>query len=141
MIRGHLGALREHNRHDDDCEQDVHHGTHDEHLEPLPFRLRQELVWRAAARIVHALAGHLHVAAEGNRADGVFGVAALGGDQLRAEAERKGKHADADAPGRDKMSELVYKNEHPEHEQKRQDCRHAFNSSAWAVCRAHSWDH
>ena len=75
VIRRHLGALRQHDGHDNHGEQDVHHGTHDEHLEPLPLRLRQELVGRAAARVVRLLAGHLDVAAERNRADRVFGVA------------------------------------------------------------------
>src|SRR2546421_601273 len=36
------------------------------------------------------------------------------------------------------MSELVREHEDAEHEQKRQDCRHAFNSSAWTLCRAPS---
>src|SRR5207247_6077242 len=48
---------------------------------------------------------------------------------------------DADAAGRDEMSELVHEYQDAEHEQKCHDCRHAFNSSAWAVCRAHSRDH
>ena len=45
-----------------------------------------------------------------------------------------------DSARRDEMSELVYENQYSEYEQKRQDCRHAFNSSAWALCRAHSRD-
>ena len=44
--------------------------------------------------------------------------------QLRAEAERKREHADADAPGREEVTELVDEDQHAEHEQKRQDCRH-----------------
>ena len=85
-----------------------------------------------------AFARHLHVAAERNRADRVFRVAAARRDQLGTEPERKREHADADAAGREEVTELVHEHQHAEHEQKRQDCRHAFNSSAWAVCRAHS---
>ena len=37
--------------------------------------------------------------------------------------ERERQHADADAPGRQKVSELVHEDQHAEHEQKRQDGR------------------
>ena len=76
LERRHLRALVEHDRHHDDRQHEVHHRAHDEDLEALPFRLRQELVGRAGARVFRVLAGHLHVAAERDGADAVLGVAA-----------------------------------------------------------------
>ncbi len=71
------------------------------------------------------LAGHLDVAAERQRADAVFGVAAAEADDGRVEAELELQHADADALGGEKMTELVHEHEHAEHEDERQNCDHA----------------
>ena len=38
LVDRHFGPLREHNRHDDDGEEDVHDRSHDQNLEPLPLR-------------------------------------------------------------------------------------------------------
>ena len=71
---------------------------------------------------VGILAGHLHVAAERQRADAVFGVAALEAEDGRVEAELKLQDPDADALGGEKMPELVHEHEHAEHERERQQC-------------------
>ena len=86
------------------------------------LRLRQELVVAPRARVVGILAGHLHVAAERDRADHVFGVAAREADEARPEAERKFQHPDAHAAGHDEMAQLVDENQDAEDEEKRQKC-------------------
>ena len=107
---GSLRALQQDERHDDDGQGQVHHRPHHQHLEPLPFRLREELVRRPGPRVFRSLARHLDVAAERNRADAVLGVAALERQQLRTEAEREREDADADPPGHQEMAELVDEN-------------------------------
>ena len=64
------------------------------------------------------LAGHLHVAAERNRADAVLGVAARDLQDLRPEAERKREHPDAEPPRREEVPELVHEDQHAEDEEK-----------------------
>ena len=85
------------------------------------FDLRQELVGLAAARLVRALARHLHVAAERQRADPVFRVAAPEAEDGRIEAELELQDLDADALGRQEMAELVHEDEHAEHEREREN--------------------
>jgi hypothetical protein len=99
-------------------EQEVHHRAHDEHLEPLPPRFREELVGLPGHLVVCRLAGHLHVTAERQRADAVFGVAPAEADDRRVESELEFEDADADAFGREKVAELVHEHENAEHEQK-----------------------
>ena len=77
-------------------------------------------------RFVRILAGHLHVAAERQRADAVLGVAAAEAEDRRVEAELKLQHADADALGGEKMAELVDEHEHAEHE--------AQTRAGWSMC-------
>ena len=72
--RRNLDAVVQHERQHDDGERQIHHRPHDEHLEALPFRLRQELVGRAGRPVVRILAGHLHVAAERDGAHAGPGV-------------------------------------------------------------------
>ena len=73
-------------------------------------------------RLVGVLAGHLHVAAERQRADAVLRIAALEAEDRRVEAELELQHADADALGGQKVAELVDEHEHAEHERERQEC-------------------
>ena len=80
------------------------------------LRLRQELVGGALRLVLGVLAGHLHVAAERNRAQAVLGVAALERQQLGAEAQREGEHADAVPAGQQEVPQLVHEHEHAEHE-------------------------
>ena len=49
----------------------------------------------------------------------VLGVAALDVEELRPEAERKGDHAHADAPGHQEMAQLVHENQDAEDEEER----------------------
>ena len=100
-----------------------------EDLEPLPLGLRHELVGPPAARVVGRLARHLHVAAERDRADAVLRVAADDPEQLGAEAEREGQHADAVAAGHQEMPQLVHEDEHAEDEHETQ--RRLSSSTAW----------
>ena len=113
-IQRHLAALRQHHSENEHRQQQVHHRSHDEHLESLPLRLRQELVGRAGPGLVRRFARHLHVAAERQRADAVFRVAALELQQLRPEPERERQHTDADAARRKKVPQLVHEHEHAE---------------------------
>ena len=50
LVHRDLGAVVENDRQDDDRQQQVHHRPGDEHLEPLPLRLRQELVGTVPVR-------------------------------------------------------------------------------------------
>ena len=125
--RRELRALKQDERHDDDRQREVHHRAHHEHLEPLPLRLGQELVGRPGAGVFRGLAGHLDVAAERNRADAVFGVAAPERQQLRAEAQRKRDDADADPPRHHEMAELVDENQDAEYEKESQNAGHTLD--------------
>ena len=88
------------------------------------FDLREELVGGAGAGIFRVLAGHLDVAAERDRADAVFGVAAPERQQLRAEAQRKRQDADADPPRHHEMAELVDENQDAEDKNESQNAGH-----------------
>ncbi len=104
-------------------QHDVHGRTGDEHLEALPFALRQELVGRAAALVLDRLAGHFHEAAKRDGGDFVLGAAAGEAQQARSEADGKGKHSHADAPGRKEMAQLVDENQHADHKSERKQRR------------------
>ena len=73
---------------------------------------------RPGGLVFGGLARHLHVAAERQRADAVFGVAAPEAEDRRVEAELELQDADADALGGQEMTELVHEHEHAEHEHK-----------------------
>ena len=119
---GNLGAVHQHAGGDHHGEDQVHQRSHDEDLEPLPLALRQEFVVAARARVVGIFAGHLHVAAERDRADYIFGIAARETDEARPEAKRKFEHPDADTARHDEMAQLVDEDQDAEDEEKRQDC-------------------
>ncbi len=120
LVRALVDALIQHQRGENQREQDVHHRPHDQDLEPLPLRLRQELVGLAGAFFFRVLARHLHVAAERQRADAVFGVAAAEADDGRVETELELQDANADTLGGEKMTKFVHEHEHAEHERKRE---------------------
>src|SRR5207247_1544422 len=137
----HLGAPEQHNRRQYDGEQQVHDGAHDQHLEPLPLGLRQELVAAPGPFFFGVLAGHLAVAAERQCADAVLGVAAPEAEHRRVEAELKLEHTDADALRGEKMPELVDEHEDAEDECKRQDCDQARTLRPSILPRAPSREH
>ena len=91
--------------------------------------------------VLGALAGHLHVAAERQRADAVLRVAAAEADDRGIEAELELEHADAHALGGEKMTELVHEHEHAEHEGKRQKCRQTSNLRPSILTRGRSPAH
>ena len=93
-------------------QSDVHGRPGNQHLEPLPLALRQELVGRTAALVFGGLAGHLDEAAKGNGGDLVLGATAGEAQEPWTEADGKGEHAHANAPGREEMAQLVDENEH-----------------------------
>jgi hypothetical protein len=100
-------------------------GPHDEHLEPLPLGLGEELVGLAGpVGIVRTVARHLHVAAERDDADAVLGVAALGLENLGTEAEREGEHAHAEPPRGHEVAQLVHEHQHAEDEEEREEGVH-----------------
>ncbi len=109
---GHHGQRQHH----------VHHRSHDQHLEPLPLGLGQELVIGPGASIFGVLARHLDVAAKGDRADAILGVAAFELQDLGAESQGERQHAHADAAGHHEVPELVHEDEHAQHENEGQKC-------------------
>jgi hypothetical protein len=118
LIDRDLRALRQHHRHHDHGQDDVHGRSHDQNLEALPFGPRQELVGRPAPGVIRILARHLDVAAERNGGNAVLGIAPLRLQQLRPEAERKHEHPHAEPAGRHEMAELVHEHQHTKDEQK-----------------------
>ena len=98
------------------------------------LRLREELVGRAAALVLDGFAGHLDEAAQRNRRDLVLGAAAGEPQQTRAEPDREGKHAHADAPGGEEVAQLVDENEHAddksESEQRQHGCRAPYTGNS-----------
>src|SRR4029079_8976913 len=93
----------------------------------------QELVGRPGAVVLGVFARHLHVTAEGNRADAILGVAPLDFEEFRAEPEGKRQHPDADVAREQKMPELVHEDQDAENEEKsqyRQFCTCVANSRA-----------
>ena len=115
-----MGALIEHDRREHERQRDVHRRPHDQDLEALPFGLGQEFVRLARALVVRILAGHLHVAAERERADAVLGAAPVDAEHGGIEAKLELEHADADAFGGEKVPELVHEHEDAQHEGKRE---------------------
>ena len=102
-------ADHEHRPQQDEAEQEIEHraGDHDRH--PLQHRLAVEgLVQIALGHFELALVEHLHVAAERNCGNRVFGaIAAQTRPQRLAEAHRKADHVHA-KPARDpEMAELM----------------------------------
>ena len=102
-------------------QEDVHRRPGEEDLETLPLGLGQELVGMARARIFRVLAGHLHVAAERNRADAVLGVAARAPSESsgrsRAKTSARGRRAavpPGNAPARGRRSGRRARTETPE---------------------------
>jgi hypothetical protein len=124
-VRQHIGTLHQNDGKQHHGEEQVHHRTHDQNLEPLPFGLRQELVITARARVVRVFARHLHVATERHRAEAILGIAALELQQLWSKAEREGQHADAVPAGHDEVAQLVEEHQNTENERKRQHRSHA----------------
>jgi hypothetical protein len=112
-------ALHQHDPHQHDRQQDVHHGAHDEHLEALPLRLRKELVRLAGPRVIRRFAGHLDVAAERYRADAILGVPPAEPHQLGPEAQGERDHTDADPTGHQEVAQFVHEDQHAQHEDKR----------------------
>ncbi len=125
--RRKLRALQQDEGHDDDRQGEVHHRAHHEHLEPLPLRLGQELVGGPRAGIFRGLAGHLDVAAERNRADAVFRVAAPEGQDLRPEAQREREDAHPNPPRHHEMAELVDENQYPEYKKESENAGHTLD--------------
>src|SRR5262245_9196868 len=127
LVDALLDALIEHQGREQDREQDVHGRSHDQHLEPLPFALREEFVLTpddvavlVAFDVVRILAGHLDVATEREGAAAVLRVAAPEADYSRIEPELKFEHADTNALGGEKVTQLVHEHENAKNERKRQ---------------------
>ena len=130
-----LAVLERQAAEDEPREQRVHGdaGQDDDH--PLPHRLRLEhaigrhlRLGRAAlecgARGFLLLARHLHVAAEREPRQRIFGFAALereAGDR-RADADGEAVHPDARPLGGGKVTELVDEDEHAEGDGEREQC-------------------
>src|SRR6185436_14133769 len=73
-----------------------------------------------ALDVFGALAGHLHVAAQRQRANAVFGIASAEAEDRGIEPELKLEDADADTLGRQEMPQLVDEHQHAQNERKRQ---------------------
>src|SRR5438874_334326 len=137
FVRALLDALIQDDGEENECEQEVHHRSHDEDLEPFPLRLREELVGAPGRSFLGRLAGHLHVAAERQRADAVFGVAAAEADDGRVEPELEFEDADSDALCGQEVPELVHEHQDTEHENELDDrdrkTHQTFNSNPRAM--------
>ena len=78
--------------------------------------------------VLRVLAGHLHIAAERQRADAVFGVATTEADNRRVETKLELQDTDAHAFRSEKMTQFVHEYQHAEHENECQNCDHAITS-------------
>jgi hypothetical protein len=80
----------------------------------------------AAGRAVfRTLAGHLDVTAERQRADPVLRLAATEAHDGRIETELELQHSDPDALCGEEMPEFVHEDQHAQHEQECEKCRHS----------------
>ena len=124
-------------------------GPGEDHDDPLPRRLvvvraRREL-GRELRTLVGRHPGDLHVAARGDRADPVLGLADLAPHQQRREEHREALDAHAQPLGRHEVAELVQQHEHHDAED-RPDPAHprhfgrapASRPGAW-VAASRSW--
>ena len=137
LVRALLHALIQHDREEHERQQEVHHRSHDEDLEPLPLRLRQELVGAAGGSFFGRLARHLDVAAERQRADAVLRVAAAEADDGWIEPELEFEDADFDALRGQEMSQLVHEYQDAQHDDELDDrdrkSHQTFNSNPRAM--------
>ena len=108
---------------DDDAQDHVHDDTgyHDDEF--LPARFGTQFIWLGFALhllLVHALVYHaddLHIAAQRQPADAVFGIASLEGKELFAPGIKEYEellHPDPEHAGGQKVAEFV--NEHQDGE-------------------------
>ena len=120
---------------DDDGQQDVHHHAGDHHQKALPGRFGPELPrlhGLAPEILVHRLvdhAGDLHVAAQRQPADAVFGVAALELEEREPRVEEDVELLDADAenPRHEEVPQLVDAHEDGETEEELDDFDEKFH--------------
>ena len=68
-------------------DQQIHERSGEKDQKALPFRLRQKLPRIARLILFGRIAGHAHVAAEGDEGDAVIGVSTLESEQPLTEAE------------------------------------------------------
>ncbi len=88
-------------------QDDVHGGAGEGDQDALPAGLGEEFVGIAFAVFQRIIAGHFDVAAQGEAADAVVGVAALPAPEAGAEADGENFDADAEGFGDDEMSPFV----------------------------------
>ena len=103
LAAAHVNAGDENHRQDD-----VHRRTGQGDQNALPSGLGQKLVGVALAFFEGVVAGHFHVAAQGQSAEAVIGVAAFVSPEARAEADGKNLDANAKGFGNNEMSPLVH---------------------------------
>src|ERR1041385_2107857 len=131
---------------EDKCEDDVHRHAGKNHGHPCPQRLVIERA-RGVDRHVRLAAleltghafflepGHLHVAAQRDPRDPVFGLAAAPPQQRAAESNRESQDLNPDGLGDDEMAELVYRHQDAEHHDERDDGQeHATSCASRRAC-------
>ncbi len=83
--------------------------------------MAHELAGIARPRFHGILAGHLHVAAQRQKADAVIGIAALEPEQPFAKAEAEDFHPDLEQLGYGIMAELMDKYQNAQNKDERDD--------------------
>ena len=119
-------ASEEDDPENEDGEDEVSHrsGRHDRHLHPDRFLLEGARQLFGRDLIPFALPDELHVAAEGNRGEDVFGFTPPEAGQLRSEPERELGDSDTEFPGHDEVAEFVHENEDAEDDDEREEIDH-----------------
>src|SRR5690606_26591103 len=112
---------------DEDRQEQVGDWPGEHHDEPLPQGLGRERA--AALTLAHLVAGifaeDLHVAAEGDDAEAILGLAAAQADEGAAEADREAQHLEVEELGGEKVAKLVAGDQYADKEQEMQD-RHGW---------------
>ena len=127
-------------------DQQVDAGPGEDHDDPLPRRLRvvgaSGHLRRQRLDLLRIHPGDLHVAPSGNRADHVFGLAALDPSDLRRKEQREALHAHPDGLGHDEVAKLVQHDQGHDPE----DCPHPAHAISLAGApvgtrRMPVWEH
>ena len=107
----HLGALGQDHRHQHERQDDVHHRPGNQDAKAVPLGPGDELIGGPGVRFVRVLARHLHVAADGQQRDRVFGLAALELEELRPHPDAERDDPDAQHPRHDEVAQFVDENQ------------------------------
>src|ERR1700704_5998439 len=100
------------------AQNDVHRASGDRHQKALPARMTHKLARIAGARLHGIFAGHLHVAAQRQKADAVVGIATAEADKALAKAEAEDFNPDLEQLGYSIVTELMDKHQNAQNKDK-----------------------